>query len=318
MFLLDGITGTGNENSSQYVYATGDNYFSPNDLFFFEVSYGLPFIPATSVGDHSSDSFCSNSPNNCLDANLNVQYTMSTSPYTPTTFYYDNSTDFIVSWIVKVLTLPSIPNVILISYGVDESTITYAHKNSFDAAAKALAVMGVTIVVRSGDDGAPGTTAALGVAHCSYAPIWPASSPYVLVVGATQGPEIGSQEVTCASNAGGLITSGGGFSNLYEQPSWQADAVNDYFDAVIGSVKEPSPGYNASGRAYPDISMIGANFLTIVGNDFVFQYSTASYHVIAIFIVIVIVVVVLFTLSILLTRYVFVFFSLGRRPWSAE
>jgi subtilase family serine protease len=37
---------------------------------------------------------------------------------------------------------------------------------------------------------------------------FPASSPYVTAVGATQGPESGTAEIVCTSDAGGVITTG--------------------------------------------------------------------------------------------------------------
>ena len=50
-------------------------------------------------------------------------------------------------------------------------------------------------------------------------------SPYVLAVGATMGIESGVAETVCMSDKGGIITSGGGFSNYYPTPAWQAAQV---------------------------------------------------------------------------------------------
>ena len=49
-------------------------------------------------------------------------------------------------------------------------------------------------------------------ANCGYVPFFPASSPYVVSVGATQGLEAdGRVERACSSDTGGVITSGGGW-----------------------------------------------------------------------------------------------------------
>ena len=45
---------------------------------------------------------------------------------------------------------------------------------------------------------------------CGYVPFFPASSPYVLSVGATQGLELANKyERACSAATGGIITSGG-------------------------------------------------------------------------------------------------------------
>jgi subtilase family serine protease len=63
--------------------------------------------------------------------------------------------------------------------------------------------MGVTIVCASGDDGAVSRDVrTYGSLSCSYSPTWPATSPYVLAVGATQGVESDDEEIACQSQLG--------------------------------------------------------------------------------------------------------------------
>ena len=98
--------------------------------------------------------------------------------------------------------------------------------------------------------------------------MFPASSPFVTTVGGTMGYP---NQVPSQCDLGGLITTGGGFSNYYSIPSWQAQQVSDYFQTV-----SPMPStnssieiddfysqtdstiitgvYNSSNRGYPDIS----------------------------------------------------------------
>ena len=52
--------------------------------------------------------------------------------------------------------------------------------------------------------------------------------------------------------------SGGGFSWSFPMPSYQKDAVQNYLNAESSSLP-PSSSFNASGRAYPDISAIGVD-----------------------------------------------------------
>lgn len=54
--------------------------------------------------------------------------------------------------------------------------------------------------------------------------------------------------------------SGGGFSNYFATPDYQADVVSSY----IGGLGTEYAGlYNKSGRAYPDVAAQGVNFQVI-------------------------------------------------------
>jgi tripeptidyl-peptidase-1 len=48
-----------------------------------------------------------------------------------------------------------------------------------------LGLMGTTIVVAAGDDGAPGWYARTDLTQCRYAVMFPASCPYITSIGAT-------------------------------------------------------------------------------------------------------------------------------------
>jgi tripeptidyl-peptidase-1 len=102
--------------------------------------------------------------------------------------------------------------------------------------------------------------------HRSYFPQFPASSPYVVAVGGTQGPESGETEVTCSSITGGVITSGGGFSDYYKRPSYQNTVVQNYLNSYT-SKNSPYPGYNTTGRGYPDVSLLAYNYYVFVGGQ---------------------------------------------------
>lgn len=84
-----------------------------------------------------------------------------------------------------------------------------------------------------------------------------------LLLGATSGVETNSPEVVCSTTEGAYITSGGGFSNLEAVPSWQAPFISNYFKSLPPD-KKPLPGYNVHGRGYPDVSMAGRNYETLM------------------------------------------------------
>lgn len=55
------------------------------------------------------------------------------------------------------------------------------------------------------------------------------------------------------------LFAGGGFSSYSSVPSWQADIVNNYLQS---GVSLPNKKYfNASNRAYPDVSALGHNYI---------------------------------------------------------
>jgi tripeptidyl-peptidase-1 len=160
--------------------------------------------------------------------------------------------------------------VLSLSFSDHEETTSKSELNAFNTQAIKLGVMGVTIVVASGDDGALDRAVRGGnIDKCGYIATFPASSPYVTAVGATQGPELTAKgvfdgsEITCSSSTGGDITSGGGFSNYYmraNSASFQSTAVDNYLKNVAGTNRAPVAGFNTGGRAYPDIG-IGLSYL---------------------------------------------------------
>jgi subtilase family serine protease len=87
------------------------------------------------------------------------------------------------------------------------------------------------------------------------------------VVGATQGPEEGSarKEVACSSsNNNTFITSGGGFSTAFSRPAYQASAVSTFLAREGHAL---GGGYDATGRGYPDVALIGHLYPVIIGGD---------------------------------------------------
>lgn len=87
-----------------------------------------------------------------------------------------------------------------------------------------LGLQGTSIVFASGDDGvARRSGPCLGSKRNIFTPGEPASCPYVTSVGATtlpSGSVPGDEETAVTS-----FSSGGGFSNIWTTPSYQASAV---------------------------------------------------------------------------------------------
>ncbi|EAL63746.1 hypothetical protein DDB_G0287357 [Dictyostelium discoideum AX4] len=99
-----------------------------------------------------------------------------------------------------------------------------------------------------------------------FNPEFPASSPYVTSVGATEIYESPQPESVCSIQSGSIITSGGGFSVTQSQPQYQTNAVNRYLEQQPSSLP-PSFSFNSSNRAYPDISLAGSKYSIVQSNN---------------------------------------------------
>lgn len=56
--------------------------------------------------------------------------------------------------------------------------------------------------------------------------------------------------------------SGGGFSNYFDRPNYQAEAVSNYLKLMAGNLPDQSK-WNSTGRAYPDVAAQAFNFIIV-------------------------------------------------------
>ncbi|CAK0910200.1 unnamed protein product [Prorocentrum cordatum] len=124
-----------------------------------------------------------------------------------------------------------------------------------------LGLRGVSVFGSSGDGGShfsfqPFSGGAiadtLNKISCAYAiPVFPTTSPYITSVGGTAWSGVLFKD---SSKPIAWSGSGGGFSWEFGAPSHQKEAVSAYLQGT--SDLPPSSSFNASGRAYPDISAV--------------------------------------------------------------
>lgn len=201
------------------------------------------------------------------EANLDIQYARSIIESVPLTYYSTgglgewvgsgtNTNEPYVEFLDYLLALDDddLPNTLSISYGDDEATVPDDYATTACDLFSQLGARGVSILVASGDSGVG------GVGDCTnsdgdkeFATSFPASCPWVTTVGGTTGQ----------SPESAWTDSGGGFSDLFGQPSYQADAVNAWLsdDTTHDSV---TSYFNSSGRAYPDVSAQATDFVIVV------------------------------------------------------
>lgn len=255
-------------NTTQAVFASLGQHWSPEDLENFQRKFALPNRSVTELDSHhmASDTQCEDSPTDCEEANLDVQYMTAMSPWSEMGFYYEDASRTFTDFVEDLLAMSKPPEVISISYGQPEIALktNAALRTVFNTAAMKLGVQGVTVIAASGDDGAQSSLARQFTCSQIHNPQiglqvnWPASSPYVTAVGATMGVESGREETTCQiqclvdgeqcsrSGAGPAITSGGGYS-AYDKPDYQSGHVQ------------------CQGRGVPDVSLAGHAYEIVVG-----------------------------------------------------
>lgn len=72
-----------------------------------------------------------------------------------------------------------------------------------------------------------------------------------------------------------FFLSGGGFSTYFPTPDYQKDAVTRYFDG-LNSAQSPTSGYNRRGRGFPDVSLIGVWYETVIQGYFTPLFGTSA------------------------------------------
>ena len=169
---------------------------------------------------------------------------------------YDEENEGFLTWLYVVGNETNPPLVQSLSYGDVEQSVfmpnntdAYNYGVRCDEEFMLMGLRGVSVLVSSGDDGIGGTLIREDqAAACSQAwPEWPASSPYITAIGGTQmtdsylpgcgqpyssgmsagsgiPPEAellfqcsGTRETVCSAATGGVITSGGGFSDVSDR-----------------------------------------------------------------------------------------------------
>jgi kumamolisin len=184
-----------------------------------------------------------NSPGNANGADgevmLDIEVSASVAPGAKIVVYFAPNTDqgFIDAISSAVHDTTNKPSVISISWGGPESSWTKQSMTALDAACQSAAALGITITVAAGDNGSSDGATGNNVD-------FPASSPHVLACGGTKLVGSGStitSEVVWNEQASGEGATGGGVSNVFALPSWQAKA------------KVPAPSGKTGGRGVPDV-----------------------------------------------------------------
>jgi len=283
-------SGTANTgNSSICVAEWEDQYFDPSELQAFAKDFAIKIpalIPSHIVGK--------NDPSNPgVESTLDIEYVTGVSIGTTAWFWIEGDNAWLYTYATHVFNTTPAPLIFSISYGWSEAQqcqygiggdeckkLGVNSKNyviRVNTEFQKIGLRGISLFAASGDSGANGRTdpdCTDKILHPDY----PACSPYVTTVGATQitessgvaslpNPPPGCKNQNCASGGDEVavsydqanFASGGGFSWVAAQPTYQTKAVAAYL--ASGVKLPPSNMFNAQGRGYPDVAAFGSNVL---------------------------------------------------------
>ena len=211
-----GVTGAG---TCIGIIELGGGYTQQDlDMYFSSVQLPTPNVVAVSVDG------AVNSPGGSADGEveMDIEVAGSIAPGANIAVYFAPNSEqgFIDAINAALFDTTNQPNVLSISWGAPEDVgWTTAGLSGMDTAFATAAAFGITVLAASGDNGSNDNVYD-GTAHCDF----PASDPYVLACGGTTlqvNPNQTVDEITWDNPGFGWAT-GGGVSNRFAMPSWQA------------------------------------------------------------------------------------------------
>jgi kumamolisin len=217
--------------------------YRTSDLHTYFGQLGLPVPTVTSVGVDGGKNTPTSPQGADGEVALDIQIVGAVAPGAHIVVYFAPNTDqgFLDAISTAIHDTTHAPSIISISWGGPESAWTGQTIQLMDQAFQTAGTLGVTVCCASGDSGASDGVTTDSLAHVDF----PASSPNVLACGGTwleaANDSISSETVW---NDGAGSAGGGGVSDVFDLPAWQAEA------RVPPSI---NPGSRV-GRGVPDVA----------------------------------------------------------------
>jgi kumamolisin len=223
---------------------TGAGY-AISDLETFFQNLGIPMPSVSAVGIDGG----ANVPGKDADADgevtLDIEVAGAVAPGANIAVYFGTNTDDGFIQVVSAAVHDDVrkPAIVSISWGQAEETATQQMLDGLQEILQEAAALGVSVCVAAGDDGSADEEQNVwdDRPHVDF----PASSPYALACGGTtlaasSAPGTPVETVWNRGANGGAT--GGGVSNFFPKPSYQAN------------VNVPAPAKSAGGRGVPDVA----------------------------------------------------------------
>jgi tripeptidyl-peptidase-1 len=215
------------------------------DLDTFSTSCSVPQGVDTNIGNAETTG------RSGVEAVLDIEYMKAVAPAVPLTVVYDSQYS-LLNWCTQITNLDNSPLVHSVSYGNDErQQSSDAYMFSSNTAFMKAGAQGISILFASGDQGVCGREGCGGLFSARrFKPDFPAASPYITAVGGTDflTYDIGDEQA--------WKSGGGGFSDTFDIPAYQADAVAAYKARSDANLPDQSY-WNNTGRGYPDVAALG-------------------------------------------------------------
>jgi len=181
---------------------------------------------------------------------LDIEYIGGVSPNIPLTVVYQAQYS-LLKWAQTVSGLANSPPIHSVSYGNDEKQQSSPqYMDACNTQFMKAGTRGLTIMFASGDQGVCGREGC-GFFRGRFKPDFPGDSPYITTIGGTDFVTAGVIGEEQAWQDGG-----GGFSDHFDIPSWQAEAVAAYKANPNANLPKQS-FWNNTGRGYPDLAALG-------------------------------------------------------------
>ncbi|AMM21928.1 peptidase S53 [Frondihabitans sp. PAMC 28766] len=209
------------------------------DTYFTQLGVGSPSV--TAAGVDGANNVPGQDPNGADgEVLLDIEVVGALAPKASIVVYFAPNTDAgFVDAIAQATHAKPTPTSMSISWGQSEDAWTAQARSALDDALVDAAALGVTVTAAAGDNGSS-DGATDGGNHVDF----PASSPHLLACGGTSlqasGATISSETVW--NDGSGRGATGGGVSDAYPLPTWQASAG------------VPAAASAGGGRGVPDVA----------------------------------------------------------------
>jgi kumamolisin len=222
--------------------------FTASDLATYFASLGIPVPSITAVGVDGAANNPGEGGEASVEVNLDIDVIGAAAPGATQVVYFapnDGDQGFVDAISDAAQATPA-PIAISISWGQSEDSWTAQGLSAMNQAMSDAAALGITVCVAAGDNGSSDGVKD-GQVHVDF----PASSPYALACGGTTliaDPATGavSSEVVWNELAANKGAGGGGVSDQFALPGWQANA-----GVPARASAQPA---DAGGRGVPDVA----------------------------------------------------------------
>jgi kumamolisin len=246
--IYDFPAGTTGAGQTVAIIELGGGYTTSDlDAYFASLGIAVPSITAASVDGASNDPSDTSGADG--EVNLDIDVIGAIAPGAAQVVYFapNNGDQGFVDAISDAAQASPAPIAISISWGQSEDSWTAQGLSAMNAAMSDAAALGISVCVAAGDSGSSDGVSD-GQVHVDF----PASSPYALACGGTTlvaDPTTGviSSEVVWNELASNEGATGGGVSDQFALPSWQAGAgVPDRASAQPGGAASAASAASAA------------------------------------------------------------------------